>query len=103
MHNCKIIMNRLAHKTLKQNLRFIKKFSIPYSLKVESIIYKSILTLKYSPNSNPIYKKTHHILYRKLIVLNRYHVIYSFIQNTVYIFYITDARRSEDKYFNSLK
>ena len=103
MNNYNIVISKHTNKTLKQNIEFLKRFSIPYALKIESYIRKSILNLKQFPNFNPIYKITSICIYRKLIVKKRYNIIYTVIKDTIYVFYIYDGRQSYDKYFKSLK
>lgn len=103
MNEYSIIMIRESHSTLKDCMLFLSNFSIPYSIKIHYIILNSIKSLKYFPNINPIFKKTSKNLYRKLIVINRYLVIYTVKQNTVLSYYILDGRRHLDNYFNLLK
>lgn len=55
MDNSKIVISKLTHKTLKENINFLKKFSIPYSSKIEISIRESILSLKQFPHANIIY------------------------------------------------
>lgn len=103
MVDYKIVISNLTHKTLKQNINFLKNFSISYALSIESCIRKSILKLKLFPNINPIYKKTNLCVYRKLIVKKRYNIIYTVIKDTIYVFYIYDGKQSHDIHFKSLK
>ena len=103
MDKYNIVISKLTNKTLKENINFLKEFSIPYAFKIESCIRKSILNLKQFPHSNSIYKTTNICTYRKLIVKKRYNIIYAVIKNTIYVFYIHDGRQAYDKYFKSLK
>lgn len=103
MSNYEVVMSRQTLITLKRNIRFLRKFSIPYSKKIESKINSSIKDLKSFPNINPILKKTYKNVYRKVIVERRYLVVYTTKQQKVLIYYILDGRQAYDKYFKSLK
>lgn len=64
MDNYEIVMSKQAYTTLKRNIRFLNKFSPPYSKKIESTIRNSINKLKTFPNSHPLFKKTNKNIYR---------------------------------------
>lgn len=102
MSNYNIVISKLAHLTIKENIKFLKKFSIPYALKTEYYIRKSIISLKSFPHFNPIYKTTSICVYRKIVVKKRYSIIYTAIKDTIYIFYVHDGRQAHDKFFKSL-
>lgn len=103
MSNYEVIMSRQALITLKRNIKFLRKFSIPYSKKIESRIDSSIKKLKTFPNIHPIFKKTNKNVYRKIIVEKRYLVVYTVKQQKVLVYYILDGRQAYDRYFKSLK
>ena len=103
MSNYEVIMSRQALITLKRNIKFLRKFSIPYSKKIESRIDSSIKKLKSFPNIHPIFKKTNKNVYRKIIVEKRYLVVYTVKQQKVLVYYILDGRQAYYKYFKSLK
>lgn len=103
MSNYEVIVSRQAIITFKRNIKFLRKFSIPYSKKIESKIDSSIKNLKSFPNIHPIFKKTNKNVYRKIIVERRYLVVYTVKHQKVLIYYILDGRQAYDKYFKSLK
>lgn len=77
MNNYIIKISAKAYLTLYENIFFLLSFSIPYAQKVKKQMLKEINNLTTFPNINPIFKKTYKNLYRKLIVNNRYLVIYT--------------------------
>lgn len=103
MSNYEVIMSRQALITFKSNIKFLRKFSIPYSKKIESKIDSSIKKLKSFPNIHPIFKKTNKNVYRKIIIEKRYLVVYTVKQQKVLVYYILDGRQAYNKYFKSLK
>lgn len=103
MTNYTVKMSVLAQLTLYENIFFLSNFNFSYSQKVKQQIFKEIHNLIIFPHFHPIYKKTNNFIYRKLIVYKRYHIIYTVIHNTIFIFYMIDGRQQFDKYFNLLK
>ena len=97
-----IILTDLATITSEYNLMFLHAFNPKYSLKMKNSIMQSIKSLTNFPNSHSIYKKINNKIYRKLLVNNIYHIIFTVKQNNVFVFYVNDARRNIDTYYNSL-
>lgn len=103
MNNYVVKIRKLALTTLDENIIFLRKFDVNYSLKLREKIIKEIDDLVIFPHSNPIYKRTNHHTYRKKIVNNKYNIVYTVDKNIIYVFYILDGRQAYDKYFKSLK
>ena len=103
MSNYEVIINRHAYITLKRNIKFLRKFSISYSQKIEAMIDNSIINLKYFPDIHPIFKKTNKNIYRKIIIEKRYLIVYTVKHQKVLVYYILDGRQSYYNYFKSLK
>jgi len=97
-----IIITDLATISSEYNLMFLRNFNPSYSLKMEKCITENIRSLSTFPNSHSIYKIINNCVYRKLIINNLYHIIFTVKQNSVFVFYINDARRASDIYLTYL-
>lgn len=98
-----IIISELATITTEIFLDFIKAFDHNYSLKIAENINKQIKNLNIFPHSHPIYKKTDKNIYRKLLINDVIHVIFTVADSNTIVLYVTDARKSADEYYTYLK
>lgn len=103
MSNYEIVISKQSSITLKKIIKFLRKFSVPYSQRIQLKIDSSIKSLKFFPNIHPIFIKTDKNIYRKIIVEKRYLIVYTVKQRKVLIYYILDGRQAYDKYLKSLK
>ena len=103
MNNYIVKISELALTTLDENIIFLRRFNVNYSVKLREKIIKEIDDLVIFPHSNPIYKITNNYTYRKKIVNNRYNIVYTIDKNIIYVFYVLDGRQTYDRHFKSLK
>lgn len=103
MSNYIVKISRLALTTLNENILFLKKFDVNYSIKLRERIIKGVDDLVIFSHSNPIYRKTNYYIYRKKIVNNRYIIVYTINKNIIYVFYILDGKPAYDRYLKSLR
>ena len=98
-----VIITDLATITSEYNLIFLRNFNPSYSLKIKKCITENIRSLTTFPHSHAIYKNINNCIYRKLIINNLYHIIFTVKENCVFVFYVNDARRAYDVYLPYLK
>lgn len=103
MSNYIVKISRLALTTLNENILFLKKLDVNYSIKLRERIIKEIDNLVIFPHSNPICRKTNYYIYRKKIVNNRYIIVYTIDKNIIYVFYILGGKQAYDRYLKSLR
>lgn len=95
----KVNITNLSTITTEHNLNFLKIFNSKYAEKVGNRIITETRALAFFPHSHPIYKKTPSNIYRKLLINEFFHIIYTILNNEVVILYTTDARKESDEYY----
>ncbi len=97
-----VIVTHLSTITTEYNLNFLKLFNLNYSIKVGERILIEIKSLANFPNAHPLYKKTNKKIYRKLLINEIIHIIFTVSNNKVIVLYVTDARKGSDEYYSFL-
>ncbi len=95
----KVNLTNLSTITTEYNLNFLKIFNSKYAEKVGNKIIAEAKSLSLFPHSHPIYKKTKLNVYRKLLISEFFHIIYTIFNNEVVVLYTTDARKESDEYY----
>ncbi|MBR6689632.1 MAG: hypothetical protein IKL68_06425 [Clostridia bacterium] len=95
----RVNITNLSTITTEYNLNFLKIFNPNYAEKVGTKIISETRTLSLFPHSHPIYKKTNSYVYRKLLINDFFHIIYTVFNNEVVVLYTTDARKEFDEYY----
>lgn len=77
-------------------------FSPHYALKLKHQLYDAISVLEFFPYAAPIFKfKENSKYYRKLIINNRFLLIFKIYHKTIYLLYFLDGIQSSENFFNS--
>ena len=97
-----VTVTSLATITTEYNLNFLKLFNSEYSVKVANNILSEIKSLSNFPHSYPLYKRINKNIYRKFLINNIFHVIFTISNNKVFVLYTTDARKEADEYYSFL-
>lgn len=90
-----IIISNKAHSDIAECVNFIKRVSVEAAKSFANEIYSSIHNLGVFPERNALFEmpKSFPFIIRKQIVNNRYVVLYSVENETVYIYRVLDSRR----------
>lgn len=89
-----IIILDSVYEDMDDIYNFCSNISIKYASKVRNKINDSINSLKYFPFATPIYCILGNHVIRKKIVDKRYLIIFTVIQNFVFVYDIIDGRRN---------
>lgn len=95
MTKYKVVILDSAFEDLESIHFFCKNtYNEQYSSKVIKFLIKEILSLDIFPLLNPVYYISNHFILRKKIVYKRYLIIFTVINDTVFIYNIIDGRRN---------
>lgn len=84
---------------LERTLNNCKHFSPTYALKIEHSLHDALNFLKLFPYATSTIKlKGKPKIYRKFVIQKRFLIVFKLIQNTIYLSYFIDGRRSLKNY-----
>lgn len=89
-----IIIFDSVHDDMDKIYNFCSNISIKYASNIRNKITDSIHSLRYLPFATPIYCTFGSYVTRKKIVENRYLIVFTVIQNFVFIYNIIDGRKN---------
>jgi len=90
----KVVVSDKARKMLKDHVYFLAKVNVDAAKKLKKKIMEEIRSLEQMPERFPyLDEDNQRSCYRKMIVPDRYMIIYLVIGSTVFIEYILDGRQ----------
>lgn len=104
MKNYNIKFTKTFNRTLKNNLKRCKKYSLSYADKIERKVFESIKLLQIFPYANPTLNiRGKPEKYKKIIIKHRFLIVFQINNEDINLLYFIDGRQSYRNFFKNLK